>query len=60
MSIRMLAVEFYKVHKEVEELERRIANLAPDSPERGELEERLRKAKAEQAKLKALLDGAKE
>ena len=60
MSIRMLAVEFYRSFTEAEELERKIANLAPGSPDRGDLEGRLKQARAEQARMKKLLEGAKQ
>jgi hypothetical protein len=60
MSIRMLAVELYRVKKEVEELEKKIENLSTDSPEKESLKWRLREGKAEHDRLKALMEGAKE
>ena len=60
MSIRMLAVELYRVKKEVAELEKRIENLSTDSPEKESLKLRLTEGKAEHGRLKALMEGAKE
>ncbi len=59
MSIRMLAVELYRVMKRVEELERKLKNLQPGSPEREEVEDQLRVNRAEERRLKSLIDGAK-
>jgi CHASE3 domain sensor protein len=58
MSIRMLAVELYRVMKQVEELEKKLRALASDAPERGQLEDDLRLANAERNRLKAMLEGA--
>jgi hypothetical protein len=60
MSIRMVAFELYRVMKEVSALEERLADLRPDARGREELEERLREARAEHARLKDMLEGAKE
>lgn len=60
MSIRMVAVELYRVIREIELLEKELEGLKPDSPEREEKERRLIQAKAEQARLKKMLEGAKE
>lgn len=61
MSIRMLAVELYRAMREIEELEKRLANLAPSAlAQREELENRLRVARAEGTRIKAILEGAKE
>ena len=59
MSIRMLARELYRIKKEVEELERKLEALAFDAPERVELEGRLRSARADEARVKSMLEGAK-
>jgi hypothetical protein len=59
MSIRMVAIELYRAKKEIEELERKRESLGPDSPGREELERKLTEARAEHARLKKLLDGAK-
>lgn len=59
MSIRMLARELYRVMKEGEHLEGELKNLVPGAPQRDELERRLIKARAEERRIKTLLDGAK-
>ncbi len=59
MSIRMLAKELYRVMKEVERLEKELEGLAPGSAKRTELERRLLAARADQGRIKAMLDGAK-
>jgi hypothetical protein len=60
MSIRMLAIELYRVKREIEGLERELKGLKPDSQGRSELEKKLVEARAEHARLKKMLDGAKE
>ena len=57
MSIRLIAQDLYRVLREIDELERRIAQ-APVS-ERPALEDDLRRHKAEQTRLRRALDGAK-
>ncbi len=59
MSIRMLARELYRVMKEGENLEKELKNLVPGAPQRVELERKLRESRAEERRIKALLDGAK-
>lgn len=59
MSIRLLAREYYRVMREVRDLEKRIASL-PAGAERTVLEQKLRAGKAEEARIKGILDGAKE
>ena len=59
MSIRALAREFYRVMKEVEQLEKDLTSMAQGAPERNELERRLVAARAEERRIKAMLDGAK-
>ena len=56
----MLAIELYRVMKEIEVLERKWEGFKPDSPGRQELEKRLIEARAEHARLKKMLEGAKE
>jgi hypothetical protein len=56
----MVAVELYRVMKQIEELEKKLASLKPGIPEREDIENRLRVAKAEQARLKKMIEGAKE
>jgi len=58
MSIRLIAKELYALQQEVEKLEDQV-RLAP--PEKQEaMKERLRRLKAERARLRKVLDGAKE
>ncbi|MHC1728621.1 MAG: hypothetical protein AB9866_21900 [Syntrophobacteraceae bacterium] len=59
MSIRMVAVELYRVMKEIEELEKKLASSRPGSQEKGEIDEKLRKAGAEKVRLKKMIEGAK-
>ena len=58
MSIRLIARDLYRVRREIEALEKRMANT-PRS-ERPALEDSLRRLKAEQAHLRQALDGAKD
>lgn len=60
MSIRMLAVELYRVMRHVEELEKQLARLPASSVEREGLEQELRRARAERDRIKAMLEGAKD
>jgi len=60
MSIRLLAIELYKQIKEVEELEKKLDESPLAIDERNELNERLRRARAERDRIKAILEGAKE
>ncbi|MCE5334079.1 MAG: hypothetical protein LLG06_05775 [Desulfobacteraceae bacterium] len=59
MSIRMVAVELYRVMKEIEELERKLKGSMAGSAEREETEKQLRAAEAERVRLKGMLEGAK-
>jgi hypothetical protein len=60
MSIRFIAIELYRIMKEVEALERQIQELPPNGLGAGqELHERLRRARAEQARIRKMLEGAK-
>jgi hypothetical protein len=59
MSIRFLAKELYRVMKEVEHLEKDLADMAPGRPERNALERRLMAARAEERRIKAMMEGAK-
>lgn len=60
MSIRMLAVELYRVMRHVEELEKKIVTLPASSAEREGLEQELRRARGERDRIKAMLEGAKD
>ncbi len=55
----MLAVELYRSMKQVEELEKRLEILAPDAPEKGQVLDELRRAKAERERIRAMMEGAK-
>jgi ribosomal 50S subunit-associated protein YjgA (DUF615 family) len=59
MSIRTLARELYRVMKEVEQLAKELNDLIPGASKRYELERRLAEARAEERRIKAMLDGAK-
>ncbi len=59
MSIQLLAREYYRIMREVRDLEKRVAELQAGA-QRTALEQKLRAAKAEKARIKAILDGAKE
>jgi hypothetical protein len=60
MSIRSLALELYRTMKEVEQLEKRVKELAPGTAERAELERQLHGVRAEERRIRSMLDGAKE
>jgi hypothetical protein len=61
MSIRYLAVELYRCERQVQELEKQLAQLGQQaSPERMRLEAELFQAKKERDHYKALLDAKKE
>jgi hypothetical protein len=59
MSVRMLAAELYRVMKEVESMENKLASLAPNEPEKAEIERELRAQRAERDRIRKILDGAK-
>jgi len=58
MSIRMIAKDLYRLLREVETLEKQLKNAPVEM--RQELEDRLRKAKAERDRMQRTLEGAKE
>jgi hypothetical protein len=58
MSIRLLAKDLYRLQREVEALEKRLA-AAPE-PEREELAARLRALRADRDRLRSALEGKKE
>ncbi len=60
MSIRMVAAELYRVMKELEQLEKELGGLKPGSPERVEIEGKIREGEAEKIRLKKMLDGSKD
>ena len=55
----MLAKELYRVMKEVEQLEKELKGLPPGAPEKAELERRLFAVRADERRVRAMLDGAK-
>jgi hypothetical protein len=59
MSIRMLAVELYRVMKQIEELEKKLAGLPEGSLERAQVRDELRQASALRDRLKKMIEGAK-
>lgn len=59
MSVRMLAIELYRVMTEVKELEKKIGSLDPAAPEREQLKEMLRVAQNEERRIRTMLEGAK-
>lgn len=60
MSIRMLAIELYRVMKRVGELEQKLMNLKPGTLERENVEKELRESRAEEKRLRSMMEGAKE
>ena len=58
MSIRLIARDLYRLQQEVENLERVLKEAPLD--ERPDLEERLRKLKAERTRMQRMLEGTKE
>jgi cell division protein FtsL len=58
MSIRIIARDLYRLRQEVERLEQQVENSSPEKKE--ELKDRLRKVRAEQNRMRKILDGAKE
>ena len=59
MSIRMVAVELYRVMKEIEGLEKKLESLGAGSTGAEEIGEKLRKARAEKVRLEKMIEGAK-
>jgi len=55
----MVAVELYRVMREIDRLEKKLGSLKAGATEREEIEEQLRKAEAERVRLKKMLEGAK-
>jgi hypothetical protein len=58
MSIRMIARDLYRLQQEVDRLESQFRVCSPEK--RQELEDQLRKARAERDRGKRLLEGSKE
>lgn len=57
MSIREIAKELYRLHRAVDRLEEEFKHASPQR--RVELEEAVRKARAEREAVKRILDGKK-
>ncbi len=55
----MVAIELYRVMKQIKELEKELENLEEGSQGRGEIEKNLRQARSEQDRLKNMIEGAK-
>ncbi len=60
MSIRMVAVELYRVMKKVEELVKELESLEAGSQQRLEIEKDLREARVQKDRLKKMIEGAKD
>jgi len=58
MSVRMIARDLYRLQQEVDRLESQLKACTP--AKREELEDDLRKARAERDRVKRMLEGAKE
>ncbi len=59
MSIRMVAVELYRVMKKIEELEKELEGLEAGSQERVEIGRDLVEARVQKDRLKKMIEGAK-
>ena len=58
MSIRMIARDLYRLGQKVEELEKEMVNACGER--RDEMEDRLRKLRAERDRVRKILEGSKE
>jgi chromosome segregation ATPase len=58
MSIRMIAKDLYRLQQEVEQLEQELRAAQPGN--KGELEQQLRRARAERDRLRGMLEANKE
>jgi hypothetical protein len=59
MSIRMVAVELYRVLKEMEGLEKKLESQEAGPEQRAKIGEKLRKARAVKVRLEKMIEGAK-
>lgn len=59
MSVRAMAVELYRVMKQIEELEKELGTLPAGSSQRMQVERELKTAHTECDRIKKMLDGAK-
>jgi hypothetical protein len=60
MSIRMLAIELYRVMQEIDKLEKTLGKASPGAPERNDIEQQLRVLRSERDRIKARMEGAKD
>lgn len=58
MSVRLIAMDLYRLMKEVRRLEKELADASPESKAR--TMDALRRAKAEQKRLRDMLEGHKD
>lgn len=58
MSVREIARELYRLHKEVESLKRKLDSGSPETRE--DIEERLRAARIERDRIRKILENKKE
>jgi len=58
MSIRMIAVDLYRLIRHVSEIEKELANAPLNR--RDALQDKLRRAKAERDQMRRMLDGQKD
>jgi hypothetical protein len=59
MSIRMVAVELYRVMKKIEELAKELESLEAGLQQRVEIEGDLREARVQKDRLKKMIEGPK-
>ena len=60
MSIRMVAVELYRVMKKIEELVKELESLEAGSQQKLEIDKDLREARVQKDRLKKMIEGAKD
>lgn len=58
MSIRIIAKDLYRLHQEVEQLEKEMKDSPPEK--HGEIMDQLRKVRAERDRMRKVLEGCKE
>ena len=59
MSLRMVAVELYRVMKKIEELVKELESLEAGSQQKLEIDKDLREARVQKDRLKKVIEGAK-
>ncbi|MGA3117714.1 MAG: hypothetical protein ABSF90_25180 [Syntrophobacteraceae bacterium] len=59
MSLRMVAVELYRVMKKIEELVKELESLEAGSQQKLEIDKDLREARVQKDRLKKMIEGAK-